>query len=153
IFISKDYNWEMPLQIILYLRGWTDNALRIDRFLSDPKTPQRLLRQEVNKSGKNLVFVAPTLGPKSEAGNLITTTGPDAFLDQVIDAINKHVAHKTVTIQSGGQPFTFDDLGAKLGETDNDDDSDPGEGQDYLQTLVVAAHSGGGTRMVQFLKF
>ena len=48
IFFTQNYNSEMPLNLILYLRGWTQGALAIDKFWSDPKQPQRLLREKVN---------------------------------------------------------------------------------------------------------
>lgn len=46
-------------------------------------------RSMINDSGKNVIFVAPTLGPRSQYGNLAVTF--DNYVDQVIWAINEYV--------------------------------------------------------------
>jgi hypothetical protein len=146
IFFSRNFNSEMPLSVILYLRGWTENALAIDKFWSDAMQPQRLLREKVNSSRKNLILVAPTLGPHSEAGTLLKSGGAEAYLDQVIDSL-RFKKRKTVTVRDGDHDLTFEDLGVEPGDDDGDDDAPPGPGQDLVDSLVLAAHSGGGTRM------
>lgn len=152
IFFSRSYNSEMPWDLILYLRGWTANALPIDKFWSDPKQPQRLLRQKVNNSGKNLVFVVPTLGAKSEAGSLVKPGGADAYLDQVIDSFRKYQQRKMVKLRDGDKEVEFDVLGVTASD-DDDDDSTPPELESLVDTVILAAHSGGGTRMAQIVKY
>jgi hypothetical protein len=90
IFFPRQYDSASPLNIILYLRGWTPDAVSIDRFWSDARQPQSLLRERINSSGRNLVLVAPTLGTRSEAGWLVHSGGPEAYLDRVIDAVRFH---------------------------------------------------------------
>src|SRR5262245_16882728 len=51
------------------------------------KYPVFALREEVNASKKNVILLAPTLGLKSEPGNLvIRRNGLDEYLDKVLDA-------------------------------------------------------------------
>ena len=45
------------------------------------------LRERVNESGKNVLLVAPTLGPASESGKLTKPGGFDWYVDQVIAAL------------------------------------------------------------------
>ena len=48
------------------------------------------LRQRLNASGRNVILVAPTLGPKSEPGNLAAHGGLDLFLGRALAAIRAH---------------------------------------------------------------
>jgi hypothetical protein len=69
--------------VLVYLHG--HGAPPIDRYLADPRFP---LREETNAAGEaqteSLLVVAPTLGPKSEAGDLVDR-GLDWFLSEVLD--------------------------------------------------------------------
>ena len=152
IFFTRNFNTEMPLNLILYMRGWTGNALPMDKFWTDKQNPQRLQREKIDGAcirpgagSVSLVVAAPTLGVKAEAGSLLTK--PDEYLDQVIDSF-KYKKAKTATINVGGQNVPFDDLGVQGADAD-DDDSTPGEMQDYVDTLILAGHSGSGSNLAK----
>jgi len=133
IFFSREYDRAAPLNLILYLRGWTQHGEPIDRFWSDATQPHALLREKINSGGRNLVLVAPTLGARSEAGWLMAAGGPDTYLDHVVNAIRAHAA---VTAQSEETVQTDDGFA----------------GQHFVDNLILGAHSGGGTRMTSFAK-
>lgn len=123
IFFSQTYKSALPLNIVLYLRGNT-NAIgipTIDKFF---KLPQFLLREEVNRSGKNIIFVAPTLGGSCQAGSL--NTNPDSYLDKVIEN------------------FKLDDV------TNHFKSKNLGEKQ--IHSLILAAHSSGGNVMFRVMR-
>jgi hypothetical protein len=52
-----------------------------------------LLREEVNKSGKNVILVVPPLGPFAEAGKLADEGGLRAFLERVSDGLWRSGPH------------------------------------------------------------
>ena len=94
IFFPVGFRPVPQVDLILYLHGykkdqnerWYPN-LAIDQYWTNSSFPFYYfpLREGVSDCGKNAVLVAPTLGPKSEAGNLIGEF--DRYLDQVISAI------------------------------------------------------------------
>jgi hypothetical protein len=137
------------------MRGWTTDALPMDKFWTDAKNPQRLQREKINAACArpgagtvSLVVAAPTLGVKAEAGSLITK--PDEYLDQVIDSF-KFKKTKRATIASGGQTQQFDNLGVEPADGGDDDDA-PGQKEDYVDTLILAGHSGSGANLAQVVK-
>jgi hypothetical protein len=48
------------------------------------------LRQRLNASGRNVILVAPTLGPHSQPGNLTAQGGLDVFLGRTLATIRAH---------------------------------------------------------------
>ena len=91
IFVPEDYcNKQLQVDLIVYLHGHKLRSHKpefsIDKYWG---LPEFLLREEVNKSKKNVILVAPTLGPKSEVGSLICPGGFDRFLDQVMTALKQ----------------------------------------------------------------
>src|SRR5439155_860963 len=48
-------------------------------------------REGVNASGRNVIFVAPTLGSRSEAGDLLKPGGLDTYLAKVLGLLGKGV--------------------------------------------------------------
>ena len=63
--------------MLLFLRGYDikrpKSATSVAEYWNSPQhavLKSFLFREEVNKSGKNVILVVPTLGPFSEAGKL-----------------------------------------------------------------------------------
>jgi len=91
IFIPEDYCPVSPVDIIVYLHGFKLRSNKSDYSIDAYwRLPQFLLREEVNKSKKNVILVAPTLGPKNEPGALTCPGGFDKFLDRVMVALKQY---------------------------------------------------------------
>jgi uncharacterized protein YcbK (DUF882 family) len=123
IFIPENYAPRSSVDLILYLHGYKsgypgDDA-SIDAYWDSSKFPFFALREGVNQSGKNVILVAPTLGPKSQAGNLVKPGWFDKYLDTVMAALKAHGPYKN---------------DAKI----------PAVGK-----IILACHSGGGSPMRQ----
>jgi hypothetical protein len=86
IFIPQGfYAGGAGIDIILYFHGFDQpGVVSIDQYF---KADYGKLREGVNSSGRNVVLVAPTLGPKSQAGTLVGPGGLDGFLSEVRSAI------------------------------------------------------------------
>jgi outer membrane protein OmpA-like peptidoglycan-associated protein len=128
IFIPDSYRISSQIDVVLYLQGhhtgghWPPN-LSIDEYWRQTRYPYFAFREGINRSEKNVILVAPTLGPNSEAGWLTNPGGLEMYLEQVRAAI---IAHH--------RPFT--DLAAP-----------PPWGH-----IVLACHSGGGRPMRQIVQ-
>lgn len=125
IFIPTGYRNPSQVDLILYLHGHHKRPprfplnLSIDDLWLGSRFPFWKFREGVNSSNRNAILVAPTLGPGSESGRLVTPGGLAWYLDQVLAALRAY------------GPFK----GA----------NDPPP----LGNLVLACHSGGGERMRQ----
>jgi hypothetical protein len=91
IFIPQGYVPRPKVDLVLYLHGHKTtrvcgpgDSVSIDGYWRSRSWP---LREELNRSGKNVVLVAPTLGPKSQAGWLTDPKGLETYIDQVIAAL------------------------------------------------------------------
>ena len=109
------------VDLILWLRGFhrEEPSEAIDRYWDAGRRSDRAFREGVNQSGKNVLLVAPTLGPRSEAGSLVRRGGLDAYLDRVLSGLSAH----------GPAPFAGR--------------------RPVLGNLILACHSGGGLPMRQ----
>jgi outer membrane protein OmpA-like peptidoglycan-associated protein len=119
IFVPKDYRTPSQVDLILYLQGHhkaTPN-LSIDTYWFATRYPYWAFREGVNASKKNVILVAPTLGPLSEADKLENPGGLAWYLDQVLAALRTYGPFKAMT--------------------------DPPS----LGNIIIACHSGGGIRM------
>lgn len=121
IFIPEDYQLQSQVDLIVYLQGYRYlyPSMTIDGYWSIRQEPFWPLRLKVNQSQKNVILVAPTLGPRSEAGSLITEGGFDAYLERVLLALVEHGPYST----------------AKIPPT--------------IGNIILACHSGGGYPMRQ----
>ncbi len=124
IFVPKDYKTPSQVDMVLWLQGHHKTAayppdLTIDTYWLATHYPNFAFREGVNISNKNVILVAPTLGPGSQSGNLIDSGGLARYLDQVLAALKAYGPFKTM--------------------------SDPPR----LGNLIVACHSGGGTPMLR----
>ena len=128
IFIPENYRPGAKVDLILYLPGHkrgmkgVTNDVSINSYWNGKRFPYWPLREGVNDSGKNAILVAPTLGPKSQAGRLIRRGGLDAYLDKVLAAIAAYSSDRTTT-----QPPA-------------------------LGHLILACHSGGGSVMRRLIR-
>lgn len=123
IFIPQSFALQKEVDIVLYLHGHKGaspgNDVSIDGYWNGGKVQHFALREEVNESGRNIIFVAPTLGPLSQVGNLTSTKGFDSYLEKVLAALNEHF---------------IKNLGQKI------------EG---FRNIILSAHSGGGSPMLR----
>jgi hypothetical protein len=109
IFIPENYSATDNVDLILYLqghhthnivkgkapvRGYYPSNLTINQYWNKAAYPFFALREGVNASGKNAILVAPTLGPRSQTGNLVKPGGFDAYLDQVMAALSAYSPYK-----------------------------------------------------------
>ncbi|MGH9841168.1 MAG: peptidoglycan-binding domain-containing protein, partial [Blastocatellia bacterium] len=125
IFIPENYVPRPQVDLILYLHGHKTtrvcgpgDSISIDGYWRSRYWP---LREELNKSRKNIILVAPTLGPESEPGSLTKPGGFDAYLDQVIGALIEHGPYR-----NAAQSPT-------------------------LGSIILACHSGGGSPMLKIV--
>jgi hypothetical protein len=92
IFIPSGYRLQNSIDLILYLRGHHKEAPRqtIQEYWNHRRGSHWAFREGVNKSGKNVILVAPTLGPASQSGRLLKPNGLDNYLDQVVAALKAY---------------------------------------------------------------
>ncbi len=121
VFVPAGYRAGRDVDLVVFLRGYDVNrpkdATPVGEYWNSPRHPvlkSFLLREEVNKSGKNVVLVVPALGPFSEAGKLADDGGPQEFLGRVLDGLWRDGPH-------AGLPKP-----------------------PAIRHLILAAHSGGG---------
>lgn len=98
IYIPENYLLQPQVDLILYLHGYHTlyPSISIDRYWSGSRRfPFWPLREGVDQSGKNVILVAPTLGPRSEVGSLTDPDGLDAYLDKVLLALVERGPYQT----------------------------------------------------------
>jgi hypothetical protein len=93
IFVPENYKVSSDADVVLWLMGHHDNAqypptLGIDDYWF--KYPHFRFRNFVNTDNKNVILVAPTLGPSSQSGNLTGSGGLARYLDQVLAALEAY---------------------------------------------------------------
>ncbi len=133
VFLPANYRFTPQVDLILYLQGhhrtpvqrgrspapgYYPTNLTIDQYWNRQFYPFFAFREGVNASSKNAILVAPTLGSRSESGNLTQASGFDAYIDQVLAAIRTYYAPS----MQFDQPLS-------------------------LGNLILACHSGGGLPM------
>jgi hypothetical protein len=99
IFAPKQLNPAQPIDIIVYLHGHlkdrpgvkTDQqpvaSPDIEKYLTCCKS--LALTQTIAALQKNIILVAPTLGPRSQYGNLVSKF--DSFIEKIFLGINEYV--------------------------------------------------------------
>ena len=122
VFFPEKYQPSDKLKVLLYLFGHGNPSID-QHWVNQPakktgKPDDYLIREELNASGKNLVLVAPTLGPKSGAG-LLVTNGINWYLKQVLDRLKANAPAEL-----------------KIGDTT------------AVTDVFVMAHSGGGVPLL-----
>lgn len=122
LFIPPDYQPQPQVDLVLYLHGFKPQGhadLTIDRYWNSGSFPYWPLRERLAEGRKNLLLVAPTLGPHSQTNKLTQPGGLDTYLAQVLAALAAHGPYRN----TGQTP--------RLGQ------------------LILACHSGGGLPMRQ----
>jgi uncharacterized protein YcbK (DUF882 family) len=93
IFTPGYFNAAATTDLIIYLHGHKaahpgSNA-SIKAYLNYSKQPFFQLRETIGNSGKNVILVAPSLGPRSQYGSLVIEF--DAYMENIIAAINEYI--------------------------------------------------------------
>ncbi|HEY2786669.1 MAG TPA: hypothetical protein VGJ05_17020 [Fimbriiglobus sp.] len=120
VYLPEKYTAGDTIDLVLFLRGYDvkrpKSATAVREYWGSSKHPvlkSFLFREEIDRSGKNVVLVVPPLGPFSEAGKLVQAGGVQAFLDGVVAGLAKHgpfvgrkhppkVRHLILAAHSGG---------------------------------------------------
>lgn len=113
IYLPHAFRNDDQVDVLLYLHGITTQP-SIQAYLHTYR-----LREIVQASGKNVVFIAPTLGKNAEPGSLVTSGGALTYLNNLMASLRTY----------GPYPS---------------DSSPP-----TIRTIVLAAHSGGGYSMLK----
>jgi hypothetical protein len=131
VFVPRDYRVGKTVDLVVFLRGYDIKrpkaATSVGEYWNSPRHPvlkSFLLREEVNKSGKNVILVVPALGPFAEAGKLKDDGGVQEFLGRVLDGLWRDGPHAALAQRP------------------------------TIRHLILAAHSGGGVplrRLAQVL--
>ncbi len=92
IYLPDDYHPVDSVNMILYLHGHTSTG-SIKEYLNKPEFP---LRQILRLTGKNVVFVAPTLGNHSEIGRLASPSFAIEYIGLVLQSLSEYGPHDDV---------------------------------------------------------
>lgn len=128
IFIPATFTARSQVDLLIYLHGHKSGFvshgrdLPIDSFWDAAKKPKFAFREIVNASGRNLILVAPTLGPLSQAGNLTSSEGFTSFVSKVLASLSSYCS------------LYF------------------GQQTPAVKSIILAAHSGGGEPMRRIAK-
>jgi hypothetical protein len=120
VFFPDTYQPGNKLSVLLYLHGHGNPTID-QHWANQPKNKNPdvyQIREQLNTSKKNLVLVAPTLGPTSDAGELVTT-GINWYLKEVLDRLKTNAPPEL-----------------KIAEATT------------IKEVFVMAHSGGGVPML-----
>jgi hypothetical protein len=94
VFFPAAYEATTSPDAVVYLHGYGAGA--IDEYLRDPRFP---LREETNRADAartaSLIVIAPTLGPASEAGDLVAE-GLAWYLNAVLEGVRKAAPDRLV---------------------------------------------------------
>jgi hypothetical protein len=131
VFIPDKYQVGQSIDLVLFLRGYDikrpKTATSVSEYWNSPKHPilkSFLFREEINKSGKNVILAVPALGPFAEIGKLKDDGGIQEFLDRILNGLWKSGPHSGLAKRP------------------------------TIRHLILAAHSGGGVplrRLAQVL--
>jgi hypothetical protein len=131
VFVPDKYQVGKSIDLIVFLRGYDikrpKTATSVGEYWNSPEHPilkSFLFREEINKSGKNVILVVPTLGPFAEVGKLKDDGGIQEFLGFILDGLWRSGPHSGLA------------------------------NRPTLRHLILAAHSGGGVplrRLAQIL--
>ncbi len=92
VFVPANFRRGNPLDVILYLHGHHRGApaQSIARYWNRSVHPYFDFREGINASRRNVILIAPTLGPRSEAGRLVRPGALDWYLDSVLGALLRY---------------------------------------------------------------
>ena len=90
---QRGFHTAPQVDVVLYLHGFKPanaQSASIRDIWNRAKHPHFALREGLASAGKNVVLVAPTLGPKSQPGRLTDPGGLDGYLTSVLQALAAH---------------------------------------------------------------
>jgi hypothetical protein len=126
VFVPANYRAGRTVDLVVFLRGYDikrpQTATSVGEYWNSPRHPTLksfMFREEINKSGKNVVLAVPTLGPFAEAGKLKDVGGPQEFLGRILDGLWRSGPHTGLAERP------------------------------TIRHLILAAHSGGGVPLRQ----
>src|SRR5262245_6234213 len=129
VFVPDNYLIGKTIDLVVYLRGYDVNrpgtATSVSQYWNSPQDPvlrNFMLREEVNKSGKNVILAVPTLGPFAEFGKLDNDADAKEFLTRILDGLWLMGPHVVLT------------------------------NRPTIRHLILAAHSGGGVPLRRLAK-
>jgi hypothetical protein len=129
VFVPNNYRVGPTIDLVVFLRGYDINrpntATSVREYWDSPEHPilkSFLFREEVNKSGKNVILAVPTIGPFAEVGKLKDDGGPQEFLDRILDGLWRNGPHARLATRP------------------------------TVRYLILAAHSGGGVPLRQIAR-
>jgi LAS superfamily LD-carboxypeptidase LdcB len=119
VFVPLNYRPEPLVDLILYLRGFHQGApsQSIDKYWDSRSQSHFDFREGINAVRKNVILVAPSLGPRSQAGRLMQSGGLDWYLNHVLTGLLQHGPHRGRALPPN------------------------------IRNLILACHSGGGWPM------
>ncbi|CAN5904267.1 hypothetical protein BH11BAC7_BH11BAC7_04460 [soil metagenome] len=97
LFFPTHFNPRKPVDILIYLHGflglYPGRCSTAKEYLNFNKkgNTQLNLREEIQASGKNVILVVPTLGPKSETGTLTNPGMFDTYMKNILSAIEEQI--------------------------------------------------------------
>jgi hypothetical protein len=93
VYMPSAFSPSQPWNVLLYLHGHKErNYQRSIREIWNPQQGRKaMLREAVERSGRNVVMIAPTLGNLSQAGWLTQAGGLDRFLSEVLPRISSTI--------------------------------------------------------------
>ena len=118
VFVPENFQAHPQLDVIIYLHGIKPRPnLAVDQYWNTKYFPYWPLRERLNSSRKNVILVAPTLGPRSQwqTGWLTKPGGLDKYLRQVLAALAAYGPYRN--------------------------------GPPQIGSIILACHSGGGRPM------
>ncbi|MGH7249953.1 MAG: M15 family metallopeptidase, partial [Minisyncoccia bacterium] len=127
IYAPAGYKPSAPTDVVIYLHGHKTGIpgtnTNIQQYLNYAGDNTLKLREAIAASGRNLILVAPTLGPLAQPGKLTNAANFDSYVSRSIDAIKAYIFKK----------FSY-------------------SGQFNFNKLIIAAHSGGGKAMLDIVR-
>jgi hypothetical protein len=129
VFVPDNYRVGKTIDLVVFLRGYDikrpKTATSVGEYWNSPQhaiLKSFMLREEINRSGKNVILAVPTLGPFAEVGKLKDDGGIQEFLGCILDGLWRSGPH----VGLANRPT--------------------------IRHLVLAAHSGGGVPLRRLAK-
>jgi peptidoglycan hydrolase-like protein with peptidoglycan-binding domain len=105
IFFPAGYKPKAEVDLVIYFHGHRIERRNvkesINSYWNKSYAPYFPLREVLNETGRNVILVAPTLGPRSQPGWLGSKGGLDRYVNQVLAAITAHGPHKGTKVSVG----------------------------------------------------
>ena len=90
VYFPANFQPSDTIDCIVWFQGHHrgEPNLSIDRYLSGKWISYFKFREALNDTGRPFVLIAPTLGPRSQAGSLTNPGGFDAWLSRVLSSLS-----------------------------------------------------------------